>query len=478
MTYGYGGDSAILGIGTAVPPHRVRQDDAAERLASALSGQGNAAKWTRRLFRQCGVETRFTCERSFMAEAGQSRYLTGEAASSPSTKERGAAYREHALPLALAAAERALHDAGVEAADITHLLAVSCTGLYLPGLDAELVRQLGLKRDVQRLPLSFVGCAAGLKAIGIAAGITAHEQLGAKALVVCVELCTLHLQPGTGRNELLAAAMFGDGAAACVVGGVASADGGMAGVKGTSKFTGTAGMASTAGTPGKAGTAGTAGMASTAGTSGKASAAGERGATVTADAQNAEHTADAAGSAGPYGGRGRFRLGRYRSVLLEEGAGEMTWHIGDNGYELYLSPRIPELLVRLVPEQLARLTAGLPLREPQLWAIHPGGRGILDALKGVCGLSERQLEPSRTVLKNIGNVSSATILFVLDELRRSLDAGGEEPNGCGVALAFGPGLTAELLTFAYMAPNDSVTAREEGRGCFDAILASGISGRS
>ncbi|WP_052487307.1 type III polyketide synthase [Gordoniibacillus kamchatkensis] len=405
MTYGYGGSSAILGIGTALPPHRIRQEDAAERFAHALSGQRrkrpNCAPRVPAVRRRDALHVRAELE---TAPEG-SRYLAGSARSSPSTGERGAAYREHALPLALAAASRALQEAGAKAEHITHLFAVSCTGLYLPGLDAELVRHLGLRRDVQRLPLSFAGCAAGLKAVGIASGI-AEQELGAKVLVVCVELCTLHVQTGTGRNEMLAAAIFGDGAAACVVGrpGVA------------------------AGSP-------------------KSAAAGSHEAAY----------------AGPRVGRGLFALGRYRSVLLEEGAEEMTWHIGDHGYELFLSPRIPELLVKLVPEELARLTAGLPLQEPELWAIHPGGRGILDALQRLYGLSERQLAPSRAALRNVGNVSSATILFVLDELRRAAEAesdaerggqgrgGGGEASGCGVALAFGPGLTAELLAFRYIA---------------------------
>jgi predicted naringenin-chalcone synthase len=426
MIHGYGGRSAILGIGTALPPYRIGQEDAARRIAAA--GQAEAAKLARRLFRQCGVETRYTCEPSFALEAERCRYLSGEPGTVPSTKERGDTYRRHALPLALAAAEAALADAGVAASDITHLFAVSCTGLYLPGLDAELVRRLGLRPDAQRLPLSFVGCAAGLKAVGLAAGMTERERT-AKALVVCVELCSLHVQPGAGRNGLLAAAMFGDGAAACVIG------------------------------------------------------------------ERAEEGTDEAGQAATRRNRrrGLFALGRYRSALLPGGAADMTWSIGDHGYELLLSPRIPELIARFVPEQLELLTAGLQPAKPGLWAIHPGGRAILDALRRLQGLSERQLEPSRTVLRNVGNVSSATILFVLEELRLSLEAGGvgsvraggdaegqggETADGCGAALAFGPGLTAELLTFAYVPPSGVAPIREEEIRCADTICASGTNGRS
>jgi predicted naringenin-chalcone synthase len=86
---------------------------------------------------------------------------------------------------------------------------------------------------------------------------------------------------------------------------------------------------------------------------------------------------------------------------------------------------------------------------PELWAIHPGGRGILDILERVFGLSDRQTEYSRSVLRKYGNLSSATILFVLDELKRArLSAGAGTASG--IAIAFGPGLTAEMIRFVYV----------------------------
>jgi predicted naringenin-chalcone synthase len=301
--------------------------------------------------------------------------------------------------------------------------------MYLPGLDTELMRSLGIACDAVRVPLSFVGCAAGLRAIGIAKQLTERGDAGAKALVVCVELCTLHVQLSEERSELLAAALFGDGASACIIGGPSSADGGRK--------------------------------------------------------------------------RGIFELGACRSVLLPEGEIDMTWDIGDTGYELHLSPRIPELLSRFLPDELAQLEEraagdGMPAeRKPQLrmeslhglWAIHPGGRGILDAVQRLYGLSDEQLRPSRDVLRRCGNMSSATILFVLEELRTELESAsstscrgtiqdgsaGTDPGcGCpaarpGIALAFGPGLTADLQQFAYVPPLGSSLGSKGASLCGDAF---------
>ncbi|MFC0215870.1 type III polyketide synthase [Paenibacillus chartarius] len=373
------GAAAIVGMGTALPAYKVDQEEAAERLARAAAGQAEADRWVRRLFRQSAVRTRYTCEPSFLRDSERCDFLPGTPQHRvPTTAMRGQLYREHALPLAAAAAKRAMDDAGVRSEDITHLLAVSCTGLHIPGIDAELVRALELRPDVERLPLYFLGCAAGLKAIGIAGELVRHDP-AAKALVVCVELCTLHVQPAGERHELVAAAMFGDGAAACVVG--------------------------------------------------------------------------AADDALPAGGT--FRLGAKRSVLLPDGADAMTWTVGNTGFELFLSPRIPELLGLYAGAELERLGVYAP--GVDLWAVHPGGRAILDTVQSLWGLSGEQLAASRTVLRNYGNLSSATILFVLDQLRRDLSENGGLRHGeAGVAMAFGPGLTVELLQIRFEAPKGAV----------------------
>jgi predicted naringenin-chalcone synthase len=378
---------AMLGIGTAVPRWRLDQADTALRLAEALRDNPGAARWARRVFRQQGIESRHTCEPNLLEAAGACRYFPHSRAEAPGTAERMAAYRREALPLARLAAERALEDGGTPPEAVTHLITVSCTGQYLPGLDADLVRALGLPARVNRLPLTFVGCAAGLKAIGLARQLAAASgSAEARALVVCVELCTLHFQPSDDWEDLFAASLFGDGASACVVG------------------------------------------------------------------------APAQGSAAA------FTLGAPRSVLLPGGAEDMTWNVGNYGFELVLSANVPKLIREFLPAEIGTRPAGG--QPAELWAIHPGGRGIIDAVEETCGLKPEQTRASREVLRRYGNMSSAAILFVMEELRRGLDDGavGEGPPD-GLAVAFGPGLSAELLPFG-LAPDPA--RRRSGRAAVHA----------
>jgi predicted naringenin-chalcone synthase len=368
---------AILGIGTAVPDFRLDQADTAQRLAHALSDNPDSARWAKRIFKQCGVEVRYTCEPNLLESVGDCRYfsrISNELV--PKTAERMETYKRESVPLGMNAARKALLDAKVDMCEITHLITVSCTGQFLPGLDAALVQQLGLANTVNRIPLTFLGCAAGLKAVCLSRQIVSSNP-SAKVLIVCVELCTLHIQPSSHREALFGASFFGDGASACIV-----------------------------------------------------------------------------GSSGP-NHHGIFQLKNEHSILLPDSAEEMVWEVSNYGFDLYLSTNIPKLIGRFVPEQLERLISGD--QKPDIWAIHPGGKGILDKLEEMFELTEDQTRPSRTVLRNYGNMSSATILFVLNEMRQELESRCNEPTN-GVSLAFGPGLTIEMIQISYL---PSVTLRDQ-----------------
>ncbi len=117
--------------------------------------------------------------------------------------------------------------------------------------------------------------------------------------------------------------------------------------------------------------------------------------------------------------KGWFALGSHRTVILPDSTDDMVWRIGNHGFQLYLSPRIPALIGESVPAEVRTLLDGESL--PDLWAIHPGGRGIIDALQTIFGLSDDQTRASRSVLREYGNLSSATILFVLQEMRAELE---------------------------------------------------------
>ncbi|WP_211748286.1 type III polyketide synthase [Paenibacillus sp. Marseille-Q4541] len=360
---------SILGMGTALPSYQIPQAVVSELITTSLHGRPDLARFSRRIFRSCGVETRYTCEPEYFKSSEECRYMLSQDLSKvPTTEERMNSYKRESVPLGLQAAEAALLDSGTERSEITHLITVSCTGQFLPGLDVMLIKELGLSARVNRLPLIFQGCAAGLKAIQMARDVVQGAP-GSKVLVVCVELCSLHFQPVMDKEALYAASFFGDGASGCVIGN--------------------------------------------------------------ADSKHQSY----------------FELGKGYSVLLPDSTEDMTWEVGNAGFDLYLSPRIPKLLGEYLALELELLFGGS--ERPELWAIHPGGKGIVDSVQNVLGLRDDQTKYSRDILKNAGNLSSVTIMFVLHAMREKLMEQKQEKTK-GVAMAFGPGLTAELMQFTYV----------------------------
>lgn len=132
----------------------------------------------------------------------------------------------------------------------------------------------------------------------------------------------------------------------------------------------------------------------------------------------------------------------FRSAVLPESAELITWHIGNRGYLMHLDGKVPTTIERGLPAAADRLLAGQDPAELALWAVHPGGRTILDAVEAALALDAARLAASREVLRAHGNMSSATVMFVLKALLE-----GDAPDGQGCALAFGPGLTAETMHF-------------------------------
>ena len=138
-------------------------------------------------------------------------------------------------------------------------------------------------------------------------------------------------------------------------------------------------------------------------------------------------------------------LGPFRAAVIPNSAELITWHIGDHGFEMYLSGQVPGRIRRWLPEHGAALLGNRDVADVDLWAVHAGGRSILDAVQQGLALPGNALNHSRAVLRAFGNMSSATLMFVLDRILRSATSTGD-----GVAMAFGPGLTVE--TFAFHRP--------------------------
>lgn len=159
-----------------------------------------------------------------------------------------------------------------------------------------------------------------------------------------------------------------------------------------------------------------------------------------------------------------LRLDRFHTALVPEGEKDMAWTIGDHGFEMVLSTAVPQIIGENIMAALRPLYAP----EGELaaafddeaigervahWAIHPGGRSILDRVQERLRLSDEQLHPAREVLRTCGNMSSATVLFVL---RRILEQQGAGDGDRVAAMAFGPGLTAESALMTVVGPGSHV----------------------
>ncbi|RRR98508.1 type III polyketide synthase [Glycomyces terrestris] len=340
--------AGIAGIGTALPP-QYEQDWLWEHVFRSHFGGSRIAG---RMFDTAGVARRHS--------STPPHELADAAAWS--TAERMRRYAERAPALGLRAVRRALAAAGTEADEIGLIAVATCTGYGTPGTDIDLAEALPLRPDARRLLVGHMGCHAAIPALGAVADyVAAHDR---PAVLLCVELTSLHVQPATrDTDQAVVHALFSDAAAAAVL------------------------------RPG--------------------APAPLRVVDVAARTDTARR-------------------------------GHMTWRVTDLGFRMGLSPEVPEALSEhvgpLVKDLLAR--HGLDRSEVAGWAVHPGGPRVLDAVAAGLDLAPTALDPSRRVLAEHGNCSSATVLLVLDEILRA-----GPPDGPVVMLAFGPGLTlyASLL---------------------------------
>jgi predicted naringenin-chalcone synthase len=133
-------------------------------------------------------------------------------------------------------------------------------------------------------------------------------------------------------------------------------------------------------------------------------------------------------------------IGCFQATVIPRSHDLITWHIGDTGFHMHLSGQVPGRIRRWLPEHAPAL---LPPEPPALWAVHAGGRSILDSVQHGLALEPHALRYSREILRDYGNMSSATLIFVLNKILLDTDA-----RGPGMAMAFGPGLSVETFAFA------------------------------
>jgi predicted naringenin-chalcone synthase len=137
-----------------------------------------------------------------------------------------------------------------------------------------------------------------------------------------------------------------------------------------------------------------------------------------------------------------IRLGAFRSAVLPDSEDLITWHVGDQGFLMHLSGKVPGRITQALRDNTGDLLRGEGSQAIARWAVHGGGRSILDAVETGLNLPKAALAQSRSVLADYGNMSSATIMFVL---KRMLDAPAEGEHG--IAMAFGPGMAVETFRF-------------------------------
>jgi predicted naringenin-chalcone synthase len=205
-------------IEPVAPSYAYAQDYARDRMTGWLPGRRNR-RLIHNIYDHSGIDTRHSVLPDFEANAEPVLFHENEEGRvvEPMTGERNRCFQEAAPGLVIEAGKRALaHSEGFEANDITHVITVSCTGFYNPGPDLDLINGLGLKESTERYNIGFMGCYAAFPALRMADQFCRADP-EAVVMVVCIELCTLHLQFNEETDSLLANALFADGAAAVLV---------------------------------------------------------------------------------------------------------------------------------------------------------------------------------------------------------------------------------------------------------------------
>jgi alkylresorcinol/alkylpyrone synthase len=348
------GHAAILAVAPAMPANYVDQQTVAARLRQ---------HWADRK----PILRRFDdMQRAVTIEGRHFALPISEYEALDTFAKRNRRWKEIAAELGCAAVSDALERAGISRTDVDHFLFTTDTGISTPNIEALVINRLGMNPRIKRTPLFGLGCAGGAGGIARASDYLASNP-GQIAVLLSVELCSLTFQ----RNDfsvanLIAAALFGDGAAAVVIGGASSAR------------------------------------------------------------------------------QGAPRIVASSSVFYSDTEDTSGWEIVDDGFKIILSTKIPELALQHVARDVDALlgSAGIERSQVTHWITHTGGPKVLDAIESALELPSDALKRSRRILARAGNVSSTSILLVLNDLLRS---GTPQAGDYGVMIVIGPGFCSELV---------------------------------
>lgn len=361
--------SCISAIGIANPQNKFSQQRIYQFMANASGLDATGRARLKSIYDHSGIEYRYSVIPDFGTDNPEEhQFFAPNAQLEPfiSTEARMALYQREAVNVAEQAVRNCLSAIPADAlTGITHLITISCTGMYAPGLDIDLVGRLGLKPTVERTCINFMGCYGAINALKTADYICRAEP-EAKALVVSVELCTLHFQKDNTLDNWVANSIFSDGAAAVFI-------------------------------------------------------------------ENTAHRLAPGIS---------LELNHFYAEFLPEARNEMGWYVGNTGFEMKLTSKVSKQIKNNIGAVANRLlqSAGISeITQIDAFAIHPGGRKILEAVEEALDLPEGSNDFAYQVLQQYGNMSSATILFVLQKILQST----VKPDKQILGFAFGPGLTVE-----------------------------------
>lgn len=379
---------AITAIGTANPPYRFAQEQAAEIIAARLYLTAAKKRILNSVCKATGIQYRYSILKDYRQEAEQFEFFPNNSQGVfPTTATRMQIYKTHAIELALQAIKNCLKDhnslckphkslktsknsspstkKNFNENEITHLIVVSCTGMYAPGIDIEIVQRLNLNSNIKRTAINFMGCYGAFNGLKVAESICRAES-NAKVLMVSVELCTIHVQQNCSMDNIVSNSIFADGAAAILI--------------------------------------------------------------------------EASPKQKKY-----FNIATFHCDLLPQSNHDMTWTIADHGFDMVLSSYVPKLIESGITAFTDKLLASYQMAwsDIDFYAIHPGGIKILQACEKALKLHKNANTYAYQVLRDYGNMSSATIIFVLQKIWQALKS--KDHNKNIFSCAFGPGLTLESM---------------------------------
>lgn len=361
--------SYILDISTAVPEFRIEKEDVVRFYSQTFAPEetSHLTKKLNLLNKKTKINTRYSCIPDY--NGNKYELYTGGDYKQP-VEKRMELYKEKIMPLATKAINKLFLKTNIESLDITHLITVSCTGLFSPGMEFLVAEHYGLQHT-EKLAINFLGCYAAIKAIKHAHYI-AQANPEACILIISAELCSLHFYPSDADEDIIANLLFADGAAALIVCG-----------------------------------------------------------------NESKHIKD----------KLVLKIDAIGSAYIPNTLDLMTWNISSSAFRMFLSKNIVDAIKDNI-NPVVNNFLNESINETDYWAIHPGGVRIVEAVKDSLQLMESNVEDSLSILQEYGNMSSPTILFILNRIFKKIKKAEHAGNKKIFSCAFGPGLSIEMISLS------------------------------